>query len=123
LFLQFPTLTVQVIVGNDDIYLHATPLSQSNVLVSVDDPVTSLDTLSSSDQSFCCQVLRLQEEVEKESLHIDTLLQKLKDYYATVIIKRQLQMDVPAGFARQVNISKIWSILNNYKLQIRIHHH
>jgi hypothetical protein len=100
LFLQFPTLTVQVIVGNDDIYLHATPLSQSNVLVSVDDPVTSLDTLSSSDQSFCCQVLRLQEEVEKESLHIDTLLQKLKDYYATVIIKRQLQMDVPAGFCK-----------------------
>ena len=105
LFLKFPHFTVSAVIGDDDIYLDAIPIHLDTTV-----PVNSSTSLpplnNETNSTFCRQVLQLQEDIEKESSYLDSLLQQLKDYYATITTKRQLNMEVPAGFRRTNELQK-----------------
>ena len=51
--------------------------------------------------SFCRKLSDFTEEVDKETKHIDNILKDLRDYYASIKTKRQLGLDVHAGFRRE----------------------
>jgi hypothetical protein len=98
-FLKFPNFTIPAIVGDDDIYLDAIPITPSTG-VPMNQSLPPPSIVHDKSSTFCCQVLQFQEDIEKESTHLDKLLLQLKGYYATVKTKRQLNMEVPAGFRR-----------------------
>ena len=94
LILHFPDFSISALIGHDNIYLDMQPLPQrTSVLSSTLDypPMTS----------FCRKLSDFTEEVDKETKHLDNLLKDLRDYYAFIKTKRQLGLDVPAGFRRE----------------------
>ena len=95
LFLQFPAFEMKAIVGQNDLYLDATPLRSildSNVASHVTD----------CSHSVCCNLFAFQEEINQETNRLDNLLLSLSQYYDTVKTKRQLQLEMPTGF-RQIS--------------------
>jgi hypothetical protein len=92
LFIVFPTYQTRGIIGQTDIYLDAIPV-QSSV------PITDSTCSDSIDTSiFCRHLNQFQQEITSETEYLDHLLSKLRQYYATVKTKRQLNLDAPAGF-------------------------
>jgi hypothetical protein len=61
--------------------------------------------LPDTSKTVCRNITQFQEDLEKESHSIDSLLQHLQKYYSTVKTKRQLNLEVPAGF-RQSSLHK-----------------
>jgi len=89
LFLKFPTFTTKAIVSRDDIYLDAVPSSDNT-------DTQSNQFIQSPVSSYCCHTIQ-QNSATSESDQ-DNIFQSLHQYYAEVKTKRQLNLDVPAGF-------------------------
>jgi hypothetical protein len=94
LFLIFPKFKTQAIIGHNNIYLDATPYPLSIANSFTDTSLSLLDT----SMTVCRHIKRFQEDLEKESHSIDSLLQHLQKFYSTVKTKHQLNLEVPAGF-------------------------
>ncbi len=91
LFLTFPNIQTQAIIGKDDLYLDAHPFIS---LPSDNETTTTPDSSS----NYCRQIKSFQEEIMHETEYLDNLLLSLQQYYASIKTKRQLQIEVPAGF-------------------------
>ena len=91
LFLQFPTFETKAIVGQNDLYLDATPLR------SIPDS-NDASHVTDCSPSVCRNFSTFQEEINEETNRLDNLLLSLSQYYDTIKTKRQLQMEMPAGF-------------------------
>ena len=98
LFLSFPSFQTQAIIGADDLYLDALPSLSTNL-----DNTSSVPVL---DDGKCCNVKTFQEDLLSETVRLDNLLHNLREYYESVKTKRQLQLEVPAGFRRMNNHNK-----------------
>jgi hypothetical protein len=61
---------------------------------------------------FCRKLSDFTETVDTETKQLDNILRDLRNYYATVKTKRQLGLDVPAGFCRD-NIHKQQFVLHS----------
>jgi len=93
LFIKFPEFTTQAIIGQDDIYMDMQPIS--SVASVTDEPPLCLANTS------CCRKLSVfQEDLDIETKQLDIILRDLRHYYNTIKMKRQLGLDVPAGFCR-----------------------
>jgi hypothetical protein len=96
LFIRFLDFQTKATIGKDDIYLNMVPVSVETA--------PSLDIIfseSPSDSSdFCRNVTQLTSDINTESRKLDNILHDLCNYYASVKTKRQLGLDVPAGFRR-----------------------
>ncbi len=95
----FPDFATQARIGNHDIYLNFSP--ESNAMTS-DQPVStpSSTTLNITNTPFCRGIRQFQEELHSNTTYLDTLLQKLRDYYESVKTKHQLDLEVPEGFRK-----------------------
>jgi hypothetical protein len=98
LFLTFPTFQTQAIFGTDDLYLDALPFP-SHGLIDSSLPVPL-------DDGKYCNIKTFQTDVLSETVRLDNLLCSLREYYGTVKTKRQLQLEVPAGFCQMNNHNK-----------------
>jgi hypothetical protein len=98
LFLKFPEFSTKAIIGRGDIYLDFIPVTMSDCS-SGDPPLSSVSDFSSSN-TVCRKLSDFQDNLERESEYLDSLLTKLKDYYSTIQTKRRLNFDVPAGFRK-----------------------
>jgi len=96
----FPTFQTKVILGNDGIYLNAVP---------------SLDSTKAADCSFirkisspgtCCHITQTNSAVSLPPDKADHILHNLHDYYQAVKTKRQLCLEVPAGFRQETTSQK-----------------
>jgi len=96
LIISFPTFQTKAVIGKNDIYLNANPCTES-----IDDSNISRVHVS-SDNSVCKHLTQFQTEVATESQKVDNILLLLRRYYNEVKTKRQLNLEVPAGF-RQSN--------------------
>jgi hypothetical protein len=98
LYIIFPTFRTKAIIGRHDIYLDATPVSIDN----------NADSASSSSPlkyvSVCRDITEFQKDVQIETDKLNNILRDLRKYYADVKTKRQLGLNVPAGFRRQSNL-------------------
>ncbi len=63
---------------------------------------------NSSSSAFCCNIKRLQEEVTQETTKLDDILRSLCRYYAEIKTKRQLGLNVPAGFRSSTSLQKMY---------------
>ncbi len=105
LFINFPDFRSKAIIGKYAIYLDAKPYHTSDVSRSMSK--VSIPTNSSS-SAFCCNIKRLQEEVTQETTKLDDILRSLRRYYAEIKTKRQLGLNVPAGFRSSTSLQKMY---------------
>jgi hypothetical protein len=66
---------------------------------------------SSNTYSFCHHLTGFQQAVTTETEYLDNLLSKLREFYAAVKTKCQLNLDVPSGFRK----------LNQHQLDYNLH--
>ncbi len=97
LFIIFPKFKAKAILVTDDIYLDAVPIHPP---ISHDDCCqhSTLSIALDDTTDIVCHVTQFQDEVQHEAKNIDNLLKSLRRYYKGVKTKRQLNLDVPAGF-------------------------
>jgi len=99
LFIIFRT---KAIIGTDDIYLNFLPLAHSDLeTISTD---TSIDSPS---LEKCNHLTEFHKHLGQEISSIDRLLNSLREVYGIVKTKRQLGLEVPAGFVKIQTIVKI----------------
>jgi len=96
LFIRFPDFQTKAIIGQDDIHLNMVPVSVGTT-PSLD---INLSQSPSASSDFCRNVTQLTSDINTESRKLDSILHDLRNYYALVKTKRQLGLDVPAGFRR-----------------------
>jgi len=96
LFLQFPDFKTKALIGQNDIYLDAIPSNSSSEL-------HSQPFVDEQSRATCRSIKKFQDSVLQETEYLDNLLHHLREYYWNVKTKRQLLMEVPAGF-RQTSI-------------------
>jgi len=95
LFVIFPQFRTKATIGKDDIYLDFLPL-QENILEDCSD----LSSIHSPNSEKCHHVTEFHQNLDQEISYLNKLLHHLRDYYSVVKTKRQLGMDVRAGFRR-----------------------
>jgi hypothetical protein len=100
LFIKFPQFCTQANIG-DDIYLDMVPADLSNMDNSSFDTTAKVDT-----SDFCRHITQLNSDIQKETIHLDTILKDLRQYYASVKTKRQLGFDVPVGFRQDNDLQR-----------------
>jgi len=106
LSINFPNLHTKAIIGTDDIYLDAVPptIPADRQALSLVDCHNNTSSDASQSNLFCRHVKQFQQDVSFESSKVDNLLTNLRQYYKEVKTKRQLNLEVPAGFRRDNNL-------------------
>jgi len=99
LYLSFPSFRLQAIIRTDDIYLDMLPITTDEFH---DDNLPP----SPSSNLMYCQHFTQVEELSNTNGKQDGILQDLRAYYDEVKTKRQLGLNVPAGFRPQSNHQK-----------------
>jgi hypothetical protein len=94
MYLIFPTFRIKEVIGEHDIYLDALPFSSGPDLTS------SLGDVQSAPNIVCRNISDFQHNVKQETDQLDNILRELHRCYADVKTKRQLDLDIPAGFRR-----------------------
>jgi len=98
LFITFPTFKSQAIIGPSDIYLDIQPYCLEST-----PSFTTTNISSNVDDSISASYLNNHHELSVK----DNLLPELRQYYSNVKTKRQLQLDVPAGFRELTSTQKL----------------
>jgi hypothetical protein len=80
-------------VGTDDIYLHFDP-HEDNLS---HDHLPFLDSTPIID-TVCHHLTQTSKDLPEDSKTVDNLLRSLQKYYNEVKTRRQLNLNVPAGF-------------------------
>jgi len=96
LYLRFPSFQSQAIIGSDDIYLDMLPISSDT---------NSGDHFipSSNINSTYCRHLNVVNDLSNSTTTQDNFMQDLRRYYSEVKTKRQLGLNIPAGFRSRSN--------------------
>jgi hypothetical protein len=110
MFIIFPTFQTKAVLGTDDVYLDATPANSTVLDTHTLDSAVSSENSSGTTDIFCRNIKHFQSEIEQETKCVDNLLSSLRKYYKEIKTKRQLNLDVPAGF-RQSN-----KLQQNYRI-------
>jgi len=100
LHITFPQFTTKALVGNDNIYLNATPYMDYPP-----DLTTSSDIVN-HEHAIRRNLVSYSDYTSKCSPSPDNLLRDLQRYYSTVKTKRQLSMDEPTGFRQSNQLQK-----------------
>jgi hypothetical protein len=97
LFIKFPTFRTAALIGNHDIYIDAIPVSDQ-VSVTPILPPDDCQNVVQQEHSLCRNITQFQKDISHETEILDDLLCCLRRYYAEIKTKRQLGLNVPAGF-------------------------
>jgi hypothetical protein len=104
LFIVFPEFRTKAIVGTDDIYLDAVPILNNDQPDHFYDSSDTYDDTTTNTNLFCRNMKDFQDDLSQESQKLDDLLSSLRRYYKEIKTKRQLNLDVPAGFRKSSDI-------------------
>lgn len=96
LFIIFPSFKTKAIIGATDIYMDIKPftLDSTAIVVKVPEYYTSIPTSSST-------TLPLHLNVHHETYEQNKLLPELHHQHNMINTKRQLKLNVPAGFCHR----------------------
>jgi hypothetical protein len=125
LFILFPTFRTKAILGTDDIYLDAAPFHLSSDQVGCNSSIG--DGFDDNTSNFCRNVKQFQSEVQQESKNLDNIMKRLRQYYKEIKTKRQLNLEVPAGFRQSSTLQRDYSCcpsrrMTKYLLHLLILH-
>lgn len=98
LLLLFPNFQTKAVVGSDDIYLDATPHEDNRI---EDELFDSLQPTS-----VCRHITQVSPSADVTLVKDPSILTSLHQYYSTVKTKRQLNLDVPAGFRQPSTLQR-----------------
>jgi hypothetical protein len=103
LHIKFPSFQIQALLGTDDIYLPLTQYDSTSTTATIDNhpPVQVLPS-----ENYCRNVTQHSSTPPEDTKTIDILLRSLRKYYTEVKTKRQLSLNVPAGFRQKTNLQK-----------------
>jgi len=98
LFIVFPGFESKAILGESDIYLDATPynLPPSDL----GSGSSTLPSLITNNNIHCHHTTQQQIQETPDSVQLDNILKTLRQYYSEVKTKRQLNLNLPAGFCQ-----------------------
>jgi hypothetical protein len=105
LFVNFPHFQSKAIIGKNDIYLDMVPFS-----VAPCDKLLLRKLSTSNSSEFCRNMMQLTSDIKVETDKIDNILQDLRSYYSTIKTKRQLGLNVPAGFHQDSSLQQQFKI-------------
>jgi len=94
LHIIFPTFSTKAILGTDDVYLDAVPVGYST------------DNYPIQSTVKCNHITQLSHEEKICEKKADNLLRNLRTYYGDIKTKRQLNLEVPAGFRTSTNYQR-----------------
>jgi len=97
-------------VGDSDIYIDALPLPD-NLLSSSFNLYSSPSESPLSDTTFCQNITQLQDAIVEETKELDNILRTLRQYYSTIKTKRQLGLEVLAGFGSSSTLQQSYRSL------------
>jgi len=98
LFIVFPGFESKAILGESDIYLDATPYNSPT-----SDSGSGSSTLPSliiNNNIHCRHTTQQQIQETPDNIQLDNVLKTLRQYYSEVKTKRQLNLNLPAGFCQ-----------------------
>jgi len=100
LHIHFPTFSTKAILGKDDVYLDGLPVNVTSTTRPLFNPSFSMESsaMSNTHLADCRHITQRDTTVSMPSQKEDTLLCNLCRYYDEVKTRRQLNMNVPAGF-------------------------
>jgi hypothetical protein len=104
LFIVFPGFESKAILGESDIYLDATPYN-SPTSDSGSDGSSMLPSLIINNSIHCRHTTQQQIQETPDNIQLDNVLKTLRQYYSEVKTKRQLNLNLLAGF-RQDNTTQ-----------------
>ena len=102
--ISFPDFSTKAIIGHTDIYLDAQPVLDSGT-ITFSGPTCSSSTNDSSDP-LCRHISQFHSDVTSESAKVDNLLANLRRYYKEIKTKRQLNLEMPAGFRQENDLQR-----------------
>ncbi len=105
LFIQFPEFSTKAIIGTTDIYLNMTPVQEHSSTTYTPTFQLSTSIPDSSNALAPLPTIKTPNIVTK-----DNLLPELRRYYDSVKTKRQLRMDVPAGFRHLTSTQRQFAV-------------
>ncbi len=106
LHIQFPTFSTKAILGTDDVYLDGVPATLDSATHSSSSSIQDSNTLLDTFQANCRHITQCDTTVSIPSQKEDNLIRNLRHYYDEVRTKRQLNMDVPAGFRHNTSFQR-----------------
>jgi hypothetical protein len=106
LFIVFSEFRTKAIVGNDDFYLDAVPVLNNDHPDPCSESSHHCNDNTTNTDSFCHNMKIFQEDIFQECHKLDNLLSSLRRYYKEVKTKRQLNLDVPAGFRKSSQLQQ-----------------
>jgi hypothetical protein len=101
LYINFPDFQTKAIISSDDIYLDALPAR-----VDLSDHQSESSFGLASDSPTCKHITQLSDPITIESKKDNNLLINLRQYYDEVKTKRQLNLEIPAGFRHQNTLQR-----------------
>ncbi len=101
LYINFPDFQTKAIIGSDDIYLDALPAR-----VDLSGHQSESNFGLASDSPTCKHITQLSDPITIESKKDNNLLMNLRQYYDKVKTKRQLNLEIPAGFRHQNTLQR-----------------
>jgi len=66
--------------------------------------------------NFCHHLQTYQQDLCLETTYIDTILHRIRQYYADVKSKRQLNLEVPAGFCKLTQHQKDYNDVSSSQI-------
>jgi len=93
LYLNFPDFQTKAIIGSDDIYVDMLPIFRCKHT-----SFSSTDTPNFNSTNYCRAITHQVTTNDEDHTSDSNTLQDLRRYYAEVKTKRQLGLDVPAGY-------------------------
>jgi hypothetical protein len=113
LTILFPDFSTKAIIGHTDHYLNAHPVSNSGkpmLDVSPCSPSVNNSTILSR------HISQFQSDIKSESAKVDNLLASLHQYYKDIKTKRQLNLEMPAGFHQENDLQHTFRDAKLYHL-------
>ena len=104
--MQFPSFNTKALIGQNDVYIDALPIPTKEGLPVSVTPLVSSSTMETV--PFCQNIKQFQDDLHQETTHLDNLLYHLHQYYDWVHTKRQLNLEVPAGFRKTTSHQKMF---------------
>jgi len=99
-----PDFETKALVGEHDTYIEALPKFPTAMN---DHPSINSSQLLDTPSSICRNLKEFQSQLQDETTYLDNLLQELRHYYETVKARRQLNLEVPAGFRKVSDHNKL----------------
>ena len=94
-----PEFQSRAIIGDSDIYLDTKPVVHANSYSKFSEFTSNSSTIDpQKSNTVCHHMVQVQPKIATSEHDVDNILSSLRRYYSEIKTKRQLSLDLQAGF-------------------------